>query len=105
MPKRNLRATTIQASMAVRAKSLGSTDMNAIQGLYNKGRPSLAKPCADKKLVVGAPGKENIAPGKDLFPKDFVEDWEDLDAEDIGDPLMVAEYAPEIFEYMMGLEV
>ncbi|EOR04170.1 G2/mitotic-specific cyclin cdc13 [Wallemia ichthyophaga EXF-994] len=32
------------------------------------------------------------------------EGWEDLDAEDEGDPLMVSEYVIEIFEYMKVLE-
>jgi hypothetical protein len=32
-------------------------------------------------------------------------DWDDLDAEDAGDPLMVSEYVVEIFEYMRHLEV
>lgn len=36
-------------------------------------------------------------------PKD--EGWEDLDAEDADDPLMVAEYVNEIFEYMKAIEV
>jgi hypothetical protein len=31
--------------------------------------------------------------------------WDDLDAEDIDDPLMVAEYVAEIFNYMKELEV
>ncbi|KAL2919153.1 G2/mitotic-specific cyclin [Polyrhizophydium stewartii] len=32
-------------------------------------------------------------------------DWDDLDAEDGNDPLMLAEYVEEIFEYMRDLEV
>lgn len=32
------------------------------------------------------------------------QDWEDLDAADHDDPLMVSEYAEEIFDYMMELE-
>lgn len=31
--------------------------------------------------------------------------WEDLDADDSQDPLMVSEYVTEIFEYMRELEV
>lgn len=33
------------------------------------------------------------------------EGWEDLDAEDADDPLMVAEYVNDIFEYMKELEI
>lgn len=32
-------------------------------------------------------------------------DWEDLDGDDLDDPLMAAEYVVEIFEYMKELEV
>lgn len=32
-------------------------------------------------------------------------DWDDLDAEDAGDPLMVSDYVVEIFDYMTELEV
>lgn len=46
-------------------------------------------------------------------PKEIVEQigkgtstrWDDLDAEDMDDPLMVAEYVAEIFNYMKELEV
>lgn len=31
--------------------------------------------------------------------------WDDLDAEDMDDPLMVSEYVVEIFEYLKGVEV
>lgn len=40
--------------------------------------------------------KENINP---------LVNWDDLDAEDAGDPLMVSDYVVEIFEYMNELEV
>ena len=32
-------------------------------------------------------------------------DWDDLDAEDNGDPLMVSEYVVDIIEYMRRIEV
>ncbi|KAJ1969738.1 G2/mitotic-specific cyclin [Dimargaris xerosporica] len=34
-----------------------------------------------------------------------VQDWDDLDAEDVDDPLMVSEYVHEIFDYMRNLEI
>ena len=37
--------------------------------------------------------------------KTIVPDWNDLDAEDMFDPLMVSEYVDDIFEYMKDLEV
>lgn len=117
LPKRNLRSTTIQASIAVRAKSLGSTsDINADSGVSSvRGRPSMVKSAFDNVTYSDeVADKENVAPFKiapisfdknDFASQDKVQDWEDLDLEDIGDPLMVAEYAPEIFDYMMSLEV
>jgi len=33
------------------------------------------------------------------------EGWEDLDAEDEGDPTMVAEYVVDAFNHMMAIEV
>lgn len=33
------------------------------------------------------------------------DEWDDLDTEDMGGPLMVSEYASEIFSYMQSLEV
>jgi len=44
--------------------------------------------------------KENIDP----FTGAPIE-WDDLDAEDSGDPLMVSDYVVEIFDYMKQLEV
>ncbi|UZJ53558.1 hypothetical protein CBS101457_002878 [Exobasidium rhododendri] len=54
-----------------------------------------------KKSSVAAATKE--VPEEDLPAKD--EGWEDLDAEDADDPLMVAEYVNEIFDYMKELEM
>lgn len=50
-----------------------------------------------KKRVVAQEVKSE-GPAKD-------DGWEDLDAEDADDPLMVAEYVNDIFEYMKELEV
>ena len=43
--------------------------------------------------------KENINPVKTNNI-----DWDDLDAEDVGDPLMVSDYVVEIFDYMKEIE-
>ena len=42
---------------------------------------------------------------KDSVKTEFAEGVEDLDREDLDDPLMVAEYVVEIFEYLKKLEV
>lgn len=47
--------------------------------------------------------KENIMPYSGL--NNGYVDWEDLDLEDNGDPLMVSDYVVEIFDYMSHLEV
>lgn len=51
--------------------------------------------------VEGAPAHGVSAPAAEA--KDA--GWEDLDAEDNDDPLMVAEYVNEIFDYMKEIEV
>lgn len=102
--------------MAVRAKSLGSTsDINAASGISSvRGRPSMAKSFDSDRASTEVPDKENIAPFRiapthfdknDFEAESKAQNWDDLDKEDLGNPMMVAEYAPEIFEYMMSLEV
>lgn len=50
--------------------------------------------------------KENIAPSASKTASVSAPvDWDDLDTEDQGDPLMVSDYVVEIFEYMRNLEV
>ena len=53
--------------------------------------------------------KENIVPVLNQAVRapiqPIVRDWDDLDAEDAEDPLMVSEYVNEIFAYMRQLEV
>ncbi|KAK9238675.1 cyclin-like protein [Lipomyces kononenkoae] len=44
----------------------------------------------------------NVEPDKQEGP---VQDWDDLDADEMDDPTMVAEYVNEIFDYMKELEV
>ena len=51
--------------------------------------------CYHSHSRVYAMDKENIKPIN----------WDDLDAEDSGDPMMVSDYVVEIFDYMKKLEV
>ncbi len=37
--------------------------------------------------------------------KQKVQDWDDIDVDDMDDPLTAAEYAVEIFDYLKSLEV
>lgn len=58
----------------------------------------LKKPSSQNRIQEA--DKENIDP----FTGAPIE-WDDLDAEDSGDPLMVSDYVVEIFDYMKQLEV
>ena len=56
--------------------------------------------------------KTNLASQEEVFDddeypslEDIIKDAKDLDAEDMDDPLMVAEYVHEIFDYMKQLEI
>lgn len=55
----------------------------------------------ETKEVIVEPDVE----AKDSVSQEFAEGVEDLDREDLDDPLMVAEYVVEIFEYLKKLEV
>lgn len=104
LPKRNLRPTTIQASVAAKTRILSGGSISAGSSTMSSARSSI-KPCADK-----VEEKENMIPGIGLpsVKRSFAEaefEWEDLDLEDEGDPLMVSEYAADIFAYMLELEV
>lgn len=48
--------------------------------------------------------EEDVQP-KESVKQEFADQVEDLDREDLDDPLMVAEYVVEIFEYLKKLEV
>ncbi|TPX37243.1 hypothetical protein SmJEL517_g01106 [Synchytrium microbalum] len=68
----------------------------------NKAAP---KPSSAPKVVVAPKPQTPIAPPQPVLPAAPENDWEDLDADDINDPVMVAEYVVEIFEYMRRLEL
>ena len=95
--------------MATRAKALGAiggSTSNSSTGLNTSNVVNLDQQQPVKGAPLGRPtggrdGKENAFPGTTLA----VKDWDDLDAEDNGDPLMVSEYVVEIIEYMRRIEV
>lgn len=91
--------------MATKTKILSSTGTSSSVAASSR---SSIKPCAEKQ----AEDKENVEPSwiSALPPAKRSSEhldyhWDDLDAEDEGDVLMVSEYAPEIFKYMLSLEV
>lgn len=57
----------------------------------------------DSTLVHKRSAVTSVAEEQPVRAKD--EGWEDLDAEDADDPLMVAEYVNEIFDYMREIEM
>ena len=48
---------------------------------------------------------ENAEPEQAAMQTTEAQDWDDLDREDDDDPLMVSEYAADIFNYLKHLEV
>jgi hypothetical protein len=54
-------------------------------------------------LSSGRKGTRLQSPKRAIRAKD--EGWTDLDAEDEGDPAMVAEYVVDAFKYMLAIEV
>ena len=66
--------------------------------------PEDAEAEVETEIQVQEKSETIIAPVQDTtVAKD--EGWEDLDKEDEDDPVMVAEYVVEIFEYLKKLEV
>ena len=59
----------------------------------------------EERVTVETKEEVIVEPPKDETKDAFMAGVADLDAEDIDDPLMVAEYVVEIFEYLQELEV
>lgn len=75
-------------------------EVNRGNGVESRGNSEEVGGLVHKEKAQGKskPKVEERQPAKD-------EGWEDLDAEDHDDPLMVTEYVEEIFNYMRKLEV
>lgn len=85
--RREASATSTSAAMPTRSSK---TSLNEVRETEDKVEAPQAKRLKTEQGVA--------KPAKD-------EGWEDLDAEDAEDPLMVAEYVNDIFEYMKELEI
>lgn len=75
-------------------------------------QPSRKKIHIEEKITIEESYKENLLEPElepeveeESIPQQFAQGVEDLDREDLDDPLMVAEYVVEIFEYLKKLEV
>ncbi|KAK0552969.1 G2/mitotic-specific cyclin [Tilletia horrida] len=93
----------------VRSHSRATKDdpLSEIQDAQVRG-PKRLKTESKASSIVGASRSSKAVPAKveaepTELPKDY--GWENLDDEDINDPLMVAEYHDEIFTYLKELEM
>ena len=71
--------------------------------VYKKRRTSSDMP--DVEALHEEEVENAVAPQEDLEADPEGDQWDDLDAEDADDPLMVSEYVVEIFEYLKEVEV
>ncbi|GAB1311220.1 G2/mitotic-specific cyclin [Madurella fahalii] len=94
--KRKALAPVISASLKEDSPEDGEPTRKKVHTLDAENKPKAAEP--DQKEA--APEPEVEEPAKRPIP----ESVEELDREDLDDPLMVAEYANEIFEYLRDLE-
>jgi G2/mitotic-specific cyclin 1/2 len=73
--------------------------------------PAAAKPMLRQSVAVNESKLQSVELEQDenKRPKTSAvvntKQWDDLDADDAGDPVMVSEYVVEIFEYLRKLEV
>jgi hypothetical protein len=110
------------ASRRVSARSAGSSRRVQVQGqeddaeatrVFKQRRTSSEAPISEAQMFeeelrrnsdVGAADLEVFAnEEREADPEG--DEWDDLDAEDADDPLMVSEYVVEIFKYMKEMEV
>ncbi|EEB08965.1 G2/M B-type cyclin Cdc13 [Schizosaccharomyces japonicus yFS275] len=88
------------------ARSVGeaaSNGIGAVKGIYYDADVTVKKAKREEEHV-RAPLAE-LSSEREVPTKPSEQDWDDLDAEDWADPLMVSEYVNEIFDYMRKLEI
>ncbi|KDN39095.1 hypothetical protein K437DRAFT_250941 [Tilletiaria anomala UBC 951] len=93
--------SALQAAQPTASSATATTakaDQTAQRGLKRPGSQSSLRDATTDKHAVAAKKAKVEKPPKDAG-------WEDLDKDDFDDPLMVAEYVNEIFDYMKSLEV
>jgi hypothetical protein len=113
-----LRAKTVKQSttLAVPAAANKTSSASASSSV-SSSEAEMAEPQDKENVVTVFPvksslrsaalvDKENVAPSalKQSIAT-AVADWDDLDAEDTGDILMVSDYVVDIFDYMRSSEV
>lgn len=93
------RSNSVQSDASRRTNTSSKDDRAVKKTKTDVGEVRLAPIEGDTGLV----HKKTSTGTVEERPKD--EGWKDLDAEDVDDPLMVAEYVNDIFEYMKDIEV
>jgi hypothetical protein len=99
----------VMAAGKRKTSSTSSSTLSIKETPTEDDEPSRKKIHIEEQQTTIEESKENQV-YEDVEPKEsvatgFAEGVEDLDREDIDDPLMVAEYVVEIFEYLKKLEV
>ncbi|OLL26700.1 G2/mitotic-specific cyclin cdc13 [Neolecta irregularis DAH-3] len=102
--KENAKAVLKAAAAAVKPRITTRSSSTSLPKV--KEEASVAEPAKKKRTntKVEAPGSKHEPTRKKIKVSD-TKDWDDLDAEDASDPLMVSEYVVEIFDYMNELEI
>ena len=90
---------TSSASLSVKEETPAEDDQPSRKKVHIEVEQRIVVEETKEKTVA-----EDVAP-KESVKKEFAEGVENLDIEDMDDPLMVAEYVVEIFEYLKKLEV
>ncbi|KAJ3197502.1 G2/mitotic-specific cyclin [Irineochytrium annulatum] len=114
--KTTKKTTTAAVSKAVTVEVEVKTRVTKSKAVAKKKATTKAKAAAKKpepepikEVLLKLAPQEADVPMSDhlqiILPEEPEQDWDDLDAEDAGDPLMVSEYVNEIFSYLKELEV
>lgn len=104
--KRNLRSTTVKNTLKAKSTFTGNEGM--IMSTASMTASTIASSFLNSTNKMDHHQMEQNVSISNLIPslkRTIKQEWEDLDAEDADDPLMISEYVVEIFEYMRELEV
>jgi G2/mitotic-specific cyclin 1/2 len=112
-PAATLRLSNRSAGSSRRVPAKEQADDAETARVFKKRRTSSEAPISEAQMFEEELRQNSDAGAADLetFANEVREadpegdEWDDLDAEDADDPLMVSEYVVEIFKYMKELEV
>lgn len=94
-------------ALPLKRNSEGIETSKSVDNAKPSDKVTLAPPVPAPVFPVKSVVKSTTTPFVSQVDKENINpvDWDDLDAEDSGDPLMVSDYVVEIFDYMKELEV